>query len=142
MMAAVHDVSWCDASTAGATAYDVRRVQLRVAVAHRPHVVAMDAVLGDLGRRDWDLSEIRSHLTHCAWVLTRRGAVLLTTSVGRRARWHRSRAEQLDAVYEELAQRFGTIHLDHASSAAGLADQFAAALTGRGLELPRAPFPR
>ncbi|MFI5953930.1 hypothetical protein [Cryptosporangium sp. NPDC051539] len=125
VLAAAHDVSWYDASAAGATAYDVRRVQLREAVAHRPHLVALKA---GVSGRDWDVSEVRSHLTHCARVLTQRGAVLLTTGVGRQVRWHRRRASELDGIYDELAQRFGSLHLDHASSAAAVANGFAGAL--------------
>ena len=141
LLAEVHDISWCDASTAAATAYDVRRVQLRTAVAHRPHLVALDVGVGSLGRRDWDVTEIRDHLTHCARVLSQKGAVLLTAGVGPRARRHGFRAEQLDAVYGELARRFGTVHLDHASSPAALADQFADALGVRGLVLSRPLHP-
>lgn len=135
MLAAAHDVSWCDASATRATAYDVRRVGLREAVAHRPHVVALDAGLADLRRRDWDLEEVRAHLTHCADLLTRRGALLLTTGVGRRGFRHRSRAAQLDAVYAGLAARFGTLHLERAPSAAETASGFAEALRGRGLDV-------
>lgn len=132
-----HDVSWWDASVAGASTYDVRRVQLRAVAAHRPHLVALDAGRAELGRRDWDVSEVRAHLTHCAQALTRRGAVLLTTTPARRSRWHRCRAEQLDGVYVELARRFGTVHLDRSASAAATAERFAEALSARGLELAR-----
>lgn len=135
-VAAAHDVSYCDASAATATAYDVRRVQLRVALAHRPHLVALDAGLADLGRRDWDVTAIRSHLAHCAHVLSRRGAVVLTTGVNGRSRWHRTRGAQLDEVYADLARSFGTVHVG-GESAAEVADRFTAVLAGRGLVLPR-----
>jgi hypothetical protein len=134
-VAAAHDVSFCDASFAGATAYDVRRVQLRVALAHRPHMVALDAGLADLGRRDWDVTAIRSHLAHCAHLLTRRGVVVLTTGDNGRSRWHRARAAQLDEVYDELARTFGTVHVGGVP-AAEVADRFAEVLAGRGLPLP------
>lgn len=136
-IARAHDVSWCDASTAGATTYDVRRVQLREVAAHRPHLVALDAGWGELGRRDWDVSEVRAHLTHCARVLTQRGALVLTAGPGRGGRWHRSRADQLDEVYDELARRFGTVHVDRQGSPSATAARVAEALAGRGLDLPR-----
>jgi hypothetical protein len=129
-----HVVSWWDASAPGATAYDVRRVQLRVAIAHRPHVVVLDGALAGLGRRDWDAAEDRSHLLHCAQVLSRRGMVLVTTSAGRCVPWHRSRAEALEAVYEELSTRFGTIHVDRRSST-GVLTSVVEGLSERGLQL-------
>lgn len=134
-VAAAHDVSYCDASVANATAYDVRRVQLRVALAHRPHLVALDVGLADLGRRDWDVTAIRNHLSHCVHLLSRRGAVVLTTGVNGRSRWHRARGAQLDEVYDDLARRFGTVHVGGVS-AAEVADRFAEVLARRGLVLP------
>jgi hypothetical protein len=136
-VASAHDVSWCDATGPRATAYDVRRVQLRVAAAHRPHVVALDADLADLHARHWDPDQLRDHLTHCARVLTQRGAVLLTAGGGYHVPWRRSRVKRLDEVLAELADRFGTVHLDRASSAVELTDRFASALARRGLELAR-----
>lgn len=136
-IASSHDVSWCDASASGATAYDVRRAQLRVAVAHRPHLVALCAGLVDARRRDWDVGEVRSHLTHCARQLTRQGAVILTTAVSRRVGIRRDRVEQLNAVYDELVRQFATVHLDHRLGAAAVADQFAGVLSARGLEVRR-----
>lgn len=117
-LSAAHDVSWCDVSSAGATAYDVRRVQLREALAHRPNLVVLGLGLSYWGRGD--VSDARSHLTHCAQMITRRGAVLLTTGVGRRTRWNRAQAQQLDAVYDELAERFGAVHLDRGLSSTAL----------------------
>ncbi|MGW6795969.1 hypothetical protein [Streptomyces chartreusis] len=149
-----HDLSWCDTRSAGATAYDVRRVQLRVAVAQRPHVVCMAAGLIDVKDAQWDPAAVRAHLVHCAQVLSRRGAVLLTTRqgvgrLGRSGNWcsasRRSRIRQLDDLYDELHERFGTIHLDPSSTAGGvrpnaaeLTRRFAQELTRHGLELPAA----
>lgn len=135
VVAASHDVSVCDVTARGATAYDVRRVQLRVAVAHRPHLVALDAGGSDLGRRDWDLAQVRAHLWHCARVLTDRGAVVVTTGPGPGRRGHRDRAAQLDAVYGELAQRLGTIHLHPAPRGPEVPGDLVAALEARGLRL-------
>ncbi|MFE0440086.1 hypothetical protein ACFW2K_34765 [Streptomyces nigra] len=158
MVGTTHDLSWCDTRSAGATTYDVRRVQLRVAVAQRPHVVCLTAGLADVRNPDWDLAAVRAHLVHCVQVLSHRGAVLLTTrqGAGRRGRagsWcsarRRSRIRQLDELYDELHERFGTIHLDPSSPAAGirpsaneLTGRFAHELTRHGLELPSAALAR
>nr|BFE55594.1 hypothetical protein GCM10020063_001200 [Dactylosporangium thailandense] len=136
LVAARHDISWCDASAARATAYDVRRVQLRVAVAHRPHLVVLDVGHGWSARRHRDVEDFRTHLTHCVRVLSARGAVLVTARSHRGPLGH-ARRQQLDTVYEGLARDFGTIHLDLATGAAGVMDQFAEAASARGLELGR-----
>ena len=127
-----HDVSLCDASEAGASAYDVRRAQLRVAVSHRPRVVALDVGAAELRQRDWDVAEFRSHLMHCARVLTTGGAVVLSTGVGSREWRHRERAARMDAVHEELAATYGVIHLDRDRGGAELAERFMAALAEPG----------
>ncbi|MDH6522847.1 hypothetical protein M2163_000646 [Streptomyces sp. SAI-135] len=151
VIGAAHDLSWCDARSAGATTYDVRRVQLRVAVAQRPHLVCLAAGLADVRDPQWDFAATRAHLLHCARVLSRRGAVLLTTrpGAGRRGQagsWRsasrRLRIRQLDGLYDELHERFGTIHLDPGDtggarpSAAELTGRFVHELTRHGLELP------
>lgn len=110
-----HDVSFCDLAQPGATAYDVRRVQLREALVHRPHLVALTAGRVDAGRRDWDPESVRSHLLHCAVTLTRHGALLLTAPprtglLLRCAR--RGRLEQLAEIYDEIHTRFDTLRLD------------------------------
>ncbi|MFG2514080.1 hypothetical protein [Streptomyces sp. NPDC048584] len=153
-----HDLSCCDTRSAGATTYDVRRAQLRVAVAHRPHVVCLAAGLADVRDADWDPAAVRAHLVHCAQVLSHRGAVLLTTRqgagrLGRAGSWcsesRRGRIRQLDDLYDELHERFGTIHLDPRSTAGGvrpsateLTRRFAQELTRHGLELPSAALAR
>ncbi len=136
VIATRHDLSWCDASAPRATAYDVRRVQVRAAITHGPNLVALDVGLSGLGRKDWDVAEIGDHLTHSARVLAHRGAVVLTASIAQRAtRRHRARAVRIDAVYEELSERFGTIHVEGATATALVRD-FATRLGERGLVLP------
>lgn len=137
VVGASHDVSICDVTARGATAYDVRRVQLREAVAHRPHLVALDAGRSDLGRRDWDLAQVRAHLWHCARVLADRGAVVVTAGPGSGGGRHRDRIAQLEGVYGELAHRLGTIHLDPRTRGAEVATDLVAALGTRGLGLRR-----
>jgi hypothetical protein len=137
LLASTHDVSRCDASLTRATAYDVRRVQLRVAVAHRPHLVALD--LGACGAR-WTSEEpaqAAKHLAHCAQVLSARGAVVVTTYAGRGARCRGDRTA-IEAVYEDLARRFGHIHLDRSAGIASFVEQFADAAAERSLYVPRA----
>ena len=156
VIASAHDLSWWDVRSGRASVYDIRRVQLRAAVAHRPHLVAMATGLVDARSREWDVAEVRSHLLHCARVISERGAVLLTTrldvrhphllAAGGPARL-RSRVQQLNGVHEELHERFGTIHLDPTSAegpdpyprGAGPVDRFARELARRGLDLPAAP---
>ncbi|MFC4946686.1 hypothetical protein [Pseudonocardia sp. GCM10023141] len=157
-----HDLSWWDVRSARASTYDVRRVQLRAAVAHRPHLVALASGLVDVRRREWDRAEARAHLVHCVQVLSQRGAVVLTTRLDARrpgpltsthsARL-RSRMQELNGIYDELHERFGTIHLDCSGhpdpagtegpgtspSAAILTGRFARELARRGLEIPAAP---
>ena len=135
-VASTHDMSWCDASTKKATAYDVRRVQLRIAVAHRPHLVALD--VGAAGGR-WsgaDLAEIAGHLEHCCRVLSARAAVVVTTHSGTGSR-RRSGLAELDGVYEDLARQFGHIHLDRSAGMAPFVEQFAAAAALRGVPVRR-----
>ena len=127
-----HDLSLCDVSEAGASAYDVRRAQLRVAVSHRPRVVALDVGAAELRQREWDVVEFRSHLMHCVRVLTAAGAVVLSTGVGSREWRHRERAARMDAVHEELAATYGVIHLDRGRGGAELAERFLAALAEPG----------
>ncbi len=140
MVAVHHDISWCDASTARATAYDVRRVQLRVALAHRPHLVALDVGFGWSALQNHDVDELRTHLTHCARVLSARGAVLITARSSRVSRRH-GRVLHVNAVYDELAQQFGAIHLDRAAGPLLMA-QFAEAASARGLDLTPRMFSR
>lgn len=133
-VATSHDISWCDPSKRGATAYDVRRVQLRVAVAHRPHLAFLDLGHGRSLRRHRDIGAFHTHLTHCCQVLTD-GAAVLVTARSRRRGLDGALGPQLDAVYEELARDFGTIHLDLATGSVRVIEQFAEAARGRGLEL-------
>ncbi|PSM39036.1 hypothetical protein C6Y14_34010 [Streptomyces dioscori] len=154
VIGAAHDVSWCDTRSAGAATYDVRRVQLRVAVAQRPHLVCLAAGLADVRDPQWDPAATWAHLVHCAQVLSNRGAVLLTTRqgtgrLGQAGSWRsasrRSRIRQLDDLYDELHDQFGTIHLDPGGTDGGvrsgtveLTSRFAHELTRHGLELPAA----
>lgn len=148
-LGAGREVSACDLTAPGATAYDVRRVQLREVVRHRPHVVALSLGTADADRMDWDRDEVRRHLLHCSMVLSQHGAIVMTASLdpvqrglnalrpSRRRR--RTRIEWINSVCAEAAGRYGGIHLDGCSTArfdgAALAEELAAELARHRLTI-------
>lgn len=116
-----HVVSMCDLARRGATAYDTRRVQLREAVTHRAHIVALTPGFADVKRRDWEGEAVRAHLLHCAMVLSQHGATVLTVRLDPRQRGigrlrptrrrRRARIEAINSALAEIDRRYGGIHL-------------------------------
>lgn len=141
-------VSMCDRTSPGATAYDTRRVQLREAIAHRPHLVALVPGLAGIDGRDWDGDAVRGHLLHCAMVATQHAAIVMTVRLdpqrsavdrlwpARRRR--QARIEFVNAVFAEIDRRYGGIHLLAPATRSGRSlgatvDRFSAALSSYGI---------
>jgi lysophospholipase L1-like esterase len=162
-MLQVHDVSVCNLARPGATAADVRSEQLADALDHRPHVASLIVGLNDTMRSTWDADRVRADLLHTAEQLAAEGVLLLTVRFHDHsrvlhlprflARPMRRRIEALNAVYDEIHQRFDDVRVDlsghpgvydpdfwsidrlHPSELGhrALADEFAALLEQRGL---------
>jgi len=165
-MARAHEVSLCNVATPGATSFTVRFVQLPAALAHRPQVASLIVGLNDAMRSTWNAETVRRDLLFCAEQLAERGTLLLTVRFhdhsrvfhlpGPLARPLRTRIDELNAIYDEIQDRFGGIQVDldqhpgtydrefwsvdrlHPSELGhrALADEFAALLEERGLEFP------
>jgi len=117
-----HEVSFFDASDAGATACDVRRRQLVDALEHRPTLAAVISGLHDAMRSNWDAETTRYRLMRTADELSWCGAHLLTirfhdhASVlahgGSSAAVLRSRVDQLNDIYDEIDDAYGGTLVD------------------------------
>jgi len=120
-----HEVSFCNSARAGALVADVCNHQLAQALAHRPQLASLIVGLNDTMRSTWDPVRIREDLLHCAERLTLQGAVLMTvgfhdhTRVFRLPRLigrpMRARIDRLNEVYDEIHERYGSIHVDLAA---------------------------
>ncbi len=130
-----HHVSLCNLAVPGALVADVRREQLPDALAHRPAVASLVVGLNDTLRSTWDPEQIREDLLHCAGALARQGVLLITVRFhdhtrvfglpGLLARPLRRRIETLNAIYDEVHERYGTLRLVLADSALGSRDLWA-----------------
>jgi lysophospholipase L1-like esterase len=117
-----HDVSYCNLAVAGATASDVRRVQLEEALAHRPHIASLIVGVNDTMRSTWDPEQLRADLLHCAEQLSSGGALLLTARFHDHGRVFRlpgflarpmgRRIDVLNAIYDEVHSTYGGLRLD------------------------------
>jgi lysophospholipase L1-like esterase len=162
-MLQAHDVSMCNLARPGATAGDVRSEQLSDALDHRPHLASLIVGLNDTMRSTWDAQQVRADLLGAAEQLAGQGVLLLTVRFHDHsrvlhlprflARPMRERIEVLNAVYDEIHQRFDVVQVDlsahpgvydpefwsidrlHPSELGhrALADEFAALLEDRGL---------
>jgi lysophospholipase L1-like esterase len=120
-----HDVSFCNVAAPGATAPEVRFKQLREALEHRPNVASLIVGINDTMRSTWDPAHLRSDILHCAQRLTDQGALLLTVRFHDHsqvlhlpsflARPMRQRIADLNAIYDEVHERFGGLQVDLAA---------------------------
>lgn len=123
-----HHVSFCNLAVPGAVVADVRRKQLADAMAHRPVVASLVVGLNDVLRSGWDPEQIREDLLHCAGALARQGALVATVRFhdhtrvlglpGPLARPLRRRIETLNAIYDEVHEKYGALRLDLAAEQA------------------------
>lgn len=162
-MAQHHDVSLCNVARPGATTADVRLEQLSDALEHRPHVASLVVGLNDTMRSTWNADGVRAELLDAAAQLAEVGVLLLTVRFHDHsrvlrlprvlARPMRERIAVLNAVYDEIHERFDGVQVDlaqhpgiydrefwsidrlHPSELGhrALADEFAALLEDRGL---------
>src|SRR5207247_1404562 len=105
-----HHVSLCNVARPGATAADVRREQLTLALDHRPQVASLIVGINDTMRSTWDSAEVRDDLLYAAGRLVDEGALLLTVRFHDHSRvlglprWlarpMRQRIEDLNAIYD------------------------------------------
>lgn len=117
-----HDISFCNLATPGATAVDVRDKQLRVALAHRPHLASLVVGLNDTMRSTWDPAGLHDDLLRCADDLAGQGALLMTVRFhdhsrvlglpSRLARHVSRRIQMVNVVFDEIDATYGGIQVD------------------------------
>lgn len=162
-MLEAHDVSLCNVARPGASAADVRSVQLPDALDHRPHLASLIVGLNDAMRSSWNANQVRADLLHAAESLAAQGVLLLTVRFHDHsrvlrlphflARPVRQRIDVLNEIYDEIHERFDSVQVDltrhpgvydrefwsidrlHPSELGhrALAEEFAAVLESRGL---------
>ena len=120
-----HDLSFCSTARIGATAREVRALQLDEAVAHRPQLASLVVGVNDTMRSTWCPQRLRADLTSCAEALTGVGATLMTVRYhdhaavlglpGPLARAMAARLDAVNAVYDELYARHGGVQVDLAA---------------------------
>lgn len=121
-----HDVSFCNLARPGATVADVRKDQVREAVAHRPHLTSLIVGLNDTMRSSWDDHLVTTELMGCAQQLHDAGSLLMTVRfhdhaellpLPRVMRRHLSRRiAVLNAAYDDIAARYGALQVDLSSA--------------------------
>jgi len=109
----------------GACSADVERVQLPQALQLRPDVASVVVGVNDTLRPNFDAQRIGTAAAHTIGALRACGAQVLTMRLpdpgrmlgmpGVLARPLAVRAHQINAVMDEIAARFGTLHFDAAS---------------------------
>jgi len=112
----------------GARAADVERTQLPRALELRPDVASVVVGVNDILRAGFDAAAIQAALAHVAGSLTAAGAVVLTMRLpdpgmmlGLPPALARPLARRLQVINEatdQVAERFGTVHLDAAADLA------------------------
>jgi lysophospholipase L1-like esterase len=117
-----HGLSFCNLAVTGATAADVRRTQLREALAHRASVASLVVGLNDTMRSTWDPAQVHDDLVHTARSLADQGALLLTARFhdhskvfrlpSRLARPMSRRIEAVNAAYDEIHATYGGLRVD------------------------------
>lgn len=120
--AQLHNLARC-----GARAHDVATDRLAQALAARPSLASVVVGVNDTLRGDFSLGQTARDVAYAAAALTQAGAIVLTArlpepgamlglpDVVRRPLARRTRA--LNAVLDDLARRYGTVHLDIADHA-------------------------
>ena len=121
-MAGDHYVSFLKLAVPGACAFDVRRDQLATAIEHRPVIASLVVGLNDAVRSSWDPDRLREDLLYAAAELAAEGTLLMTVRFHDHARVLglpsilarplRRRIEVLNAIYDEVHERYGLIQLD------------------------------
>ena len=109
----------------GACSVDVERVQLPQALQLRPDIASVVVGVNDTLRPNFDAQRIGTAAAHTIGALRACGAQVLTMRLpdpgrmlgmpGVLARPLAQRAHQINAVMDEIAARFGTLHFDAAS---------------------------
>lgn len=123
-----HHVSFCKLAVPGATVADVRRHQLSQALDHRPVIASLVVGLNDVMRSTWDPAQVREDLLHCAAELARQGALIVTVRFHDHTRVFglprllagpmRRRIQVLNAIYDEIHEKYGTLRVDLADDPA------------------------
>jgi lysophospholipase L1-like esterase len=109
----------------GACSADVEREQLPRALELRPDIASVVVGVNDTLRPNFDAARIGAAAAHTVGALRASGATVLTMRLpdpgrmlgmpGLLARPIASRAHQINAVMDVVAERFGTLHFDAAS---------------------------
>jgi lysophospholipase L1-like esterase len=115
-------------AAAGARAADVERAQLPRALELRPDVASVVVGINDTLRAGFDAPRIQAALAHATGSLSAAGAVVLTmrlpdpgTMLGLPAALARPLARRLQVINEamdQVAEHFGTLHIDVAADLA------------------------
>lgn len=123
-----YDVSFCNVAISGATAAIVREEQLAEAIAHRPQLASLIVGVNDTMRSCWDADRVRDDLLTIASQLAGSGATLMTVRFHDHGamiglpKWFARpmglRIDHVNAVYDEIDQRWGGIRLDLAQQPA------------------------
>jgi len=114
-------------ASCGAQATDVERDQLPTALQLRPDVASVIVGVNDTLRANFDIGEVAASAAHTVGALRAAGAEVLTMRMpdpgqmlglpGAMARPLARRMQQVNAVMDRLAERFGTLHYDAAEDA-------------------------
>lgn len=121
-----HHMSLCNLAVSGAIIKAVRAHQLIPAIEHSPHIASLVVGINDVLRSDWDPESAHQDLMACGSALARSGALLLTprfhnhgTILGLPRILQRPllrRIDELNAIYDEVDDCFGTLRLDLAAT--------------------------
>ncbi|RHW27768.1 SGNH/GDSL hydrolase family protein [Nocardioides immobilis] len=126
-LATSYDVSFCNVAISGATAAIVREQQLADALAHRPDLASLIVGVNDTMRSTWDAGRVRDDLLTVASRLDAVGATLMTVRFHDHgamiglprmiSRPMSARIDHVNAVYDEIHDRWGGVRLDLAGRA-------------------------
>ena len=132
-----HHVSFCNVAVSGATVADVRHHQLSQALDHRPVIASLVVGLNDVMQSPWNPGQVREDLLHCAAELARQGALIITVRFHDHTRVFglptllagpmRRRIHDLNAIYDEIHEHYGTLRVDLAAHPAAYARELWAA---------------
>jgi lysophospholipase L1-like esterase len=121
-LATTYDVSFCNVATPGATAREVRDLQVPAALTHQPDMASLIVGVNDTMRSAWDAERLRIDLLGAAGALHGAGAALLTLRfhdhgavLGLPALLRRplaARIARVNDVYEEIHAVYGGIQVD------------------------------
>ena len=106
-----YDVSLCELAQAGATTAEIRLAQVPAAQAHRPQLAALTGGLNDAHRGIWDADAVRYRLMRSADDLSWSGVSLMTVRF-LAAGPHARRISDLNEIYDEIDDAYGSLRLD------------------------------